>query len=164
MKLNYLLSASLFLTMLGCSSKRTDVSELINEEASVAKDLPFNPLQWKVISSTINKQDSTMSTLYGNDLAVRNARTSPQHVYPPGSVLSLVTWFQQEDKHWFGAKIPGQIKSVEFVIVNPSPDQMPLFSYQLYEGTRPKRMSTVEASTLNARIDHILGQRASIMP
>jgi Cytochrome P460 len=164
MKLNYLLSALLFLTMLGCSRGRTDISELINEEASIVNDLPFNPLQWKVISSTINKQDSTMSTLYGNDLAVRSARTSPQRIYPPGSVLSLVTWFQQEDKHWFGAKIPGQIKSVEFVIVDSSPDHPPLYSYQLYEGTRPKRMSTVEASTLNARIDHILGQRASVMP
>ena len=38
-----------------------------------------------------------MYTLFGNDLAVQYAHTNPQHDYPAGSVLSLVTWSQQED-------------------------------------------------------------------
>ena len=66
-----------------------------------------------------------MSTLYGNDVAVRYARMNPQQDYPAGSVLSLVTWVQREDGHWFGAKIPGPVKSVEFVTVTAGPNNHP---------------------------------------
>ena len=37
--------------------------------------------------------------------------------YPAGAVLGLVTWRQREDPHWFGARIPGSVVSVEFVEV-----------------------------------------------
>jgi hypothetical protein len=152
-----------FLLMLGCSNKQTD-RDLVNQQASLRHYVPFEPLQWRVVSSAINKQDSTMSTLYGNDLAVRHARTSSQGRYPLGSVLSLVTWLQQDDKEWFGAKIPGPIKSIEFVRVDSTPDNRPLYSYQSYEGTPLKRMPVKEALTLNTRVDYILSQRASVMP
>ena len=33
------------------------------------------------------------------------------------SVLALVTWSQREDPHWFGARIPDQPRSLEFVEV-----------------------------------------------
>jgi hypothetical protein len=29
----------------------------------------------------------------------------------------LVTWREREDPHWFGARIPGEMVSVEFVVV-----------------------------------------------
>jgi hypothetical protein len=32
-------------------------------------------------------------------------------------VLALVTWVQRDDPHWFGARIPGALQSVEFVQV-----------------------------------------------
>ncbi|MGA7237229.1 MAG: hypothetical protein WBY44_16205 [Bryobacteraceae bacterium] len=35
--------------------------------------------------------------------------------YPIGAVLALVTWTKQEDDRWFGARIPAEVKSVEFV-------------------------------------------------
>ncbi len=75
-----------------------------------------------------------MYTLFGNDLAVQYARSSARHDYPAGSVLSLVTWNQQEDPRWFGGKIPAAPKSVEFVAVATTPDNKPVFSYQFYEG------------------------------
>ncbi|KAI9451718.1 hypothetical protein F5148DRAFT_1289976 [Russula earlei] len=57
-----------------------------------------------------------MSILYGNEIAVAYARSGGKGLaYPGGSVLSLVTWEQQEDKHWFGGNIPKKIQSVEMV-------------------------------------------------
>ena len=91
----------------------------INKRAPLNVALPADPLQWNVITSFVDRPGSTMSTLYGNDTAVRYARSNSQHDYPAGSMLSLVTWTQEDDPHWFGAKIPGQVKSVEFVSVPP---------------------------------------------
>ena len=100
------------------------------------KTLPQNVLEWRVIATGVNTQDATMFTLFGNDLAVMHSRTNPNQPYPAGSVLSLVTWTQQEDPRWFGAKIPGTLKSVESVTM-PADD---------------------------SRINEILRRRALVMP
>src|SRR5258708_7564010 len=88
------------------------------------------------LERTNPKGDATMSTLYGNDVAVRYARTSAERMYPAGSVLSVVTWNQQEDPRWFGAKIPQKVGSVEFVAVT-GPGA---YSYQRYEGSPLKKV------------------------
>ena len=67
----------------------------------------------KVITTFINRKDSTMSTLYGNDIAVQNARNGQP--YGAGAVVSLVTWLQREDPHWFGGRIPGALSSIEIL-------------------------------------------------
>lgn len=102
------------------------------------KTLPQNAHEWRVIATGVNTQDATMSMLFGNDLAVMHARTNPNQPYPAGSVLSLVTWTQQEDARWFGAKIPGALKSVESV--------------------------TVPADDRDSRSNDILFRRALVMP
>ena len=68
-------------------------------------------LDWKVITSRIDKSQGTMSVLYGNDLAVAAARKGKD--YPLNSVLTLVTWKQKEDDHWYGANVPDSLISVE---------------------------------------------------
>jgi hypothetical protein len=105
-----------------------------------------------------------MSTLYGNDVAVGYARTNSQHSYPNGSMLSLVTWTQRDDDRWFGAAIPDQVKSVEFVSVGVAPDGRPLYSYQEYEGNPLKRVTSREGGTLADRTAYLLSQRAAVMP
>lgn len=150
--------------MAGCANRRTSASQLINDKASLSGGLPLNPFQWRVVSSSINGRESTMCTLYGNDLAVQHARTDPQDPYPAGSILSLVTWFQQEDDHWFGARIPGGIKTVEFITVDSSPDKTPTYTYQSYEGTPLRKASNEEITDLNNRIKNVLSQRAAVMP
>jgi len=60
---------------------------------------------------------------------------------PNGSALSLVTWTQQEDSRWFGAKIPAPVKSVEFVFVSTAADGRPSYSYRKFEGTPLKNSS-----------------------
>jgi hypothetical protein len=69
-------------------------------------------LKWNVITTMVDKQHKTMSTLYGNDAAYQYART---HKDSNNVQLRLVTWNQQEDDRWFGANIPAKIKSVEVV-------------------------------------------------
>jgi hypothetical protein len=68
------------------------------------------PSGWSLVSSFIDTKAGTMSTLYGDSVAVAAARSG--RPYPSGSGLLLATWVQREDPHWFGALIPGELKSV----------------------------------------------------
>ena len=139
-------------------------SDAINRDAALPADLPYQPFQWRVITSFIDKQHSTMSTLYGNDLAVGRARMSPQTPYPTGAALALVTWSQQEDRHWFGGRIPGKAESVEFVTVNAAKAGKPAYSYQSYEGSPLSEIPAQSGAITQARIDSIVSQKASVMP
>jgi hypothetical protein len=150
--------------MLGCSNDEPKISAAINQSALLVGALPANPLQWQVITSEIDKQNSTMSTLYGNDPAVRYARTNTQHEYPAGSTLSLVTWTQREDSRWFGARIPDGVKAVEFVFVGATAGARPSYSYQECEGTPLKKLSSEEGPTPSGRAAYLLSQRAAVMP
>src|SRR5258707_650782 len=88
-KNTYLLGAVLLVSILGCAGDEAGISATMNELATLVGELPANPLQGKVITSAVSPGDSTMSTLYGNDLAARCARTNLKHDYPSGAVLSL---------------------------------------------------------------------------
>ena len=147
-----------------CVHKRSRATELINHKASLTGDLPFNPFRWSVISIGIDSLSSTMFTLYGNDVAVDHARSEPQGPYPVGSQLSLVTWTQHEDEHWFGARNPGPFKSVEFVRVEPGGDGTALYSYRVFEGTPLKETTSERTSDRERRIDDMLTRRAAVMP
>ena len=154
----------LTLAVCGCSRHHTNPSGLVNKEASLTGTVPFQPLRWRMITSAINKRDSTMSTLYGNDLAANCARTNALCSYPSGSVLSLVTWSQQEDEHWFGAKIPAPVKSVEFIVVNSTAGSEPSYSYEEYGGAPLVKLPPQADGAVKARLGYILSQRASVMP
>ena len=154
----FLIAASM-LGLGGCSDRTNPrVETKLNQDAALVGDLPSNPLQGRVITSWINKRDSTMSTLYGNDVAVQYARTNADKMYPAGSVLSVVTWSQQEDPRWFGAKIPQKVGSVEFVaMIGPG-----AYTYQRYEGSPLKKVGDGVAP--NDRAAYVLAQRAAVMP
>ncbi len=160
MKRSYLLIAGLSL-ILGCSDKTNPrVTTRLNDDAALEGELPSNPLQGKVITSWVDKQGSTMSTLFGNDVAVQYARTNAEMKYPAGTVLSAVTWSQQEDPRWFGGKIPQKPKAVEFVVVT-GPGA---YSYQRYEGSPLKKVAGEEGATPGDRAAYLLSQRAAVMP
>lgn len=157
----YLLSAVLLLGVAGCADQvNPSVATRLNLDASLMGDLPSNPFRNRVITSWINKQDSTMSTLFGNDVAVRYARTNAEMKYPAGSVLSVVTWGQQEDPRWFGGKIPETPQSVEFVTVS-GPGA---YSYQRYEGSPLKKVANVQGADPKDRTAYLMAQRAAVMP
>jgi hypothetical protein len=150
MRLLATVCVALLLTTSGCAHTASN-SEAINENAVLPAGLPMDPLRWKVITSSVDATHQKMSTLFGNDLAIASARSGKPE-YAPGSVLSMVTWAQQEDRHWFGARIPKHFETMEIVKV----DGKASASYQ--------RIGTVSAGDDEARKAYILGQRASVMP
>jgi hypothetical protein len=156
-----LLGVVLLAGLAGCSNETNPrVVTRLNQEAALARGLPTNPLQGKVITSWINRQDATMSTLFGNDVAWQYARTHTETSYPAGSVLSVVTWSQQEDPRWFGGSIPQRVKTVEVVTVT----EPGAYSYQRYEGLPLSKVASVEGSDPKDRATYLLAQRAAVMP
>jgi hypothetical protein len=152
-------------TIGGCSNSESKVtSATLNQSAALAGNLPANPLAWKVVTSSVDKPNSTMSTLYGNDIAVGYARGNSGQEYPEGSKLALVTWSQQEDDRWFGAKIPAEVKSVEFVFVQGTDAGQSAYSYERYEGAPLTKIPEQSSSATGERVAYLLSQRAAVMP
>jgi len=112
------LDTALLLMPIGCSHPNARVITRFNRDAEVSGELPYNPLQWEVIASTLNHNNHTLATVLGNDRAIAYARKNATHVYPAGSVLSVITWSQEEDARLFGGNIPGNVRSVE--LCNPA--------------------------------------------
>lgn len=167
MRVRYLFGAALslgILSVIGCSNPYPPVVATLNKSAVLPGDLPSNPLQDKVITSWIDRRDSTMSTLYGNDIAAQYARTSQQQDYPSGSTLSLVTWTQQNDPRWFGAKIPAKVKSVEYVMVETGSNQRTSYVYESYEGSPLRKVAGQQGPAPTSRAAYLLSQRAAVMP
>jgi Cytochrome P460 len=158
------LSTTLLLCLMGCAKENPRVLTQLNQAAFLDGALPANPLQWKVITSAIDRKDATMYTLFGNDQAVQYARTNAQHDYPTGSVIALVTWTQQEDPRWFGGSIPAAPRSVEFVTVSVGSDHKPQYSYEDYAGAPLRKVSTQQNSAPDGRTAYLLSQRAAVMP
>ena len=105
----------LVLMVCGCGKKKMADGDLYNVQAAVGEGLPYPVMEWKALTSVVDRGAGTTGTLFGNDAAVSAARAGV--AYPSGAVLGLVTWRQREDPHWFGARIPGEVVSVEFVEV-----------------------------------------------
>jgi hypothetical protein len=153
--------AAVLLLAGGCS-RTPDDSELFNGDAALPASAPVQALEWKVITSSIDAPHETMSTLFGNDMAVASARMGTRSGYPAGSVLSFVTWSQQEDRHWFGGKIPKQVMSMEVVTVAQGADGKATSSYERFEGQGLAKVAS--GSGDEARMSYVLSQRASVMP
>jgi hypothetical protein len=159
----FIFLGTLFITVItGCAGKKTPPADLFNQQASLPAGLSFHPLEWKVISSSFSKSSKTMSTLYGNDLAVTYARSGKGTTYPAGAELALVTWNQQEDQHWFGANIPATVRSVEHVSFPATGSAGPL--YEMYNGASLEKAGSADTLMAQQRMAYIVAQKASVMP
>jgi hypothetical protein len=157
------LAAALLLMLVGCSQPNARVTTRFNRDAEVSGELPYNPLQWEVIASTLNHNDHTLATVLGNDRAIAYARRNAAHAYPVGSVLSVITWSQEEDPRWFGGNIPRNVRSVEFLEVQSGQDRG-TYLYTLYGGSPLRKLNSTEEKSPTGRVAYILGQRAAVMP
>jgi len=108
-----------FLCGVGCKKKQPMASDLFNDAAKVDAGLPYPVMEWRALTTGVDRGMGTTSTLFGNDAAVTAARSGQP--YAAGAVLGLVTWRQKEDPHWFGARIPDAPVGVEFVEYGPAP-------------------------------------------
>ena len=163
MTTRYLLVIANLLTMASCLPTNPRVMTRPNGSAALNGDLPVDPLRWQVITSGVDPRNATMFTLFGNDAAVRHARSSAATEYPESSVLALATWEQQENSRWFGAKIPARPMSVEFVEVRTAADGMPSILYRVYEGAPLKKAANLN-NQANRREAYILSLRGAVMP
>jgi Cytochrome P460 len=156
-------AAALLLMLTGCSQPNARVTTRLNRDAEVSGQLPYDPLQWAVIASTLNHNDHTLATVLGNDRAIACARKNATHAYPAGSVLSVITWSQEEDPRWFGGNIPGNVRSVEFLEVQSGQDRG-TYLYTLYGGSPLRKLVSTDEKSPTGRAAYILGQRAAVMP
>lgn len=155
----------LFIGLLSWSCSGTKKGEpAYNVKASLPASFKFNQMGLKVITSSVNTKNHTMSTCYGNDIAVNTARAGGQANYPAGAVITLVTWNQQEDQNWFGGNIPAEIKSVEMVKRSASADLAGNSTYQKFTGKDLREAPSAEIMDSKDRINYILGLRAAVMP
>lgn len=136
-----------YLYTLPISAAKTKISreEVVNNNAALPASLPYQPLNWGAITwgaitMFVDPRTRTTATLYGNDVAMQavqatrttSADPAKSPSYPAGAVLTLVTWAQRDDPHWFGARIPDQPQSVEFVQVGNNGQQN---AYRRFAGT-----------------------------
>lgn len=152
----------LLLVAIGCKQQNNNHAGELNAAANLPEQLQFDKLGLKVITSMINKKEATMSTLYGNDLALNYAKSERDSTIA-GMEFALVTWKQQEDERWFGAKIPGKFQHVEMVTSKANGNHIQT-SYKIYTGKEENGKWKNDSLTGKARIKYILAQTASVMP
>jgi hypothetical protein len=151
--------------MAGCSSTPPEVlSPHLNQAAELIGNIPANPFDWRVITSFADRSASTMSTLYGNDVATVYARAHTQQDYPVGAVICVVTWTQREDLRWYGAQIPNQVQSIEFVTVRAQQKGAPSYMYEKYEGSPLAKVADQDSPKPSDREAFLLSLRAAVMP
>ena len=151
---------SLFVALLaiaGCTP-RTSPRELINQKASLPEAFSISDLHQKVLTAMINKKGHTMSLLYG-DAAAELALRSTDPARAPEFSLTLVTWRQQDDVHWFGARIPGDLVSVER-LTKKSSDKSPV--YQKLSGRQ--LIAVTDTGGTAGRIRLMLSQKVLVLP
>lgn len=156
----------------GCQQNTNHAGE-INQAASLPEQIAFNKMGLKVITTMMNKRQSTMATLYGNDAALRYAASAEQGKPAAGMVFALLNWKQQEDSRWFGAKIPDSLLTVEILktkVAETTGTSHPVIGapvvneYQCYLGQHGQKLVHQDVERENERIKYIFAQRASVMP
>jgi hypothetical protein len=158
-----IIAALLLFATVGCAHRTPTERDLFNVDAALPAGLPVQPLSWRVITSSIDREHHTMATLFGNDAAIRSARSAGGvSTYPAGSALALVTWSQREDEHWFGGRIPQQFVSMELVTVAAGTDGKGAASYERF-GANGRAVSG-SADEKTTRRDAILAERAPATP
>ncbi len=147
----------ILINLFGCGQSNVNV---LNEGASVLalNELPENPLLLHPLSSSINPNNNTMATLYGNDLAMDHVHANNDYDYPAGTILYEVIWKQKPDSLWFGGNIPGEVLSVEQIVFNDKIKP----TYKLYKGNglqvKQRAKDTLE------RVKLIISQRLAVSP
>jgi hypothetical protein len=143
--------------MISCGQKS---KETVNIRASAQRSdgLEENPLLMSPITSSIQPNDSTMSTLYGNEIAFHYAKQHSDSNYPEGTILYEVTWRQKPDELWFGANIPKEIFSVEKIYFRGND-----YVYEKFEGNPLKKISIAKVDS-DLRQSFILSQKMAVSP
>lgn len=114
----------------------------------------------KVITSFANRNEKTMSVLYGNTAAKQSA-LGGYKTHVAGEILKLVTFKQENNKYWYGSYINGAVQRVE--TVTATGNEPNALTYTLLQGKTPVNAN---GQTINndQRIADILAHRPSVFP
>ncbi|MBN9296004.1 MAG: hypothetical protein J0I41_03285 [Filimonas sp.] len=150
--------AVLFCVATACKQEK---KENRNVQASFPVSFTFNQAELKAITSSINPNAGTTSTLYGNTAALQALKYDDVQ---PGEEkkLVLITWTQKEDERWWGAKIPGTIKNAEVIQTSTSLSDLEHITYLRYNGAQLQLSS--DTSHREERLHSILAMKPSVMP
>lgn len=132
--------------------------------AGLPSGLAEHPLQWNPITLFVDPGRRTLSALLGNPAAYAAVRprgnTPAAPAYPVGTTLALITWSERDDPHWFGARIPSDVRTVEFVSISPA-GKTP--EYHRYAGV-PLAEVQMQPSSAADRIHYITGLAPASLP
>jgi hypothetical protein len=120
-------------------------------------------LEDRVLTSCLNQQEGSMSTLYGNEIARKFRRNYAGNEYPPGTILTYITWRQKEDRQWFGANVPGLFQSIERISFVDNGKKSPVPTYERYEENSLVKIGN-DQSNDEKRMKFILSLQSSVMP
>jgi hypothetical protein len=148
------------LALSACTQNQVPGGQL-NEAASLPPSFDFSKLGLRVLATFVNRRQATTATLYGNDLA-RQVALAGNAAAQPGEVLALLTWQQQADPNWFGARIPGPLQSLELLRASPDAAGQPVVSYQRFVGKN--LVPTADTLHQRARIAYLLAQKPAVLP
>ncbi|HEY8954331.1 hypothetical protein [Chitinophaga sp.] len=116
----------------------------------------FNAGDLQVITSFANRQQQTMSVLFGNT-AAETCALGGYKTHVPGEIFKLVTFKQADNKYWYGSYINGAVQSIETITTTAdAPEQL---IYRL-ERRRDKGTEAIPA----IRIGYIFSHRPSVFP
>ena len=164
MRRRFVFAMSCVLVLSGCSGMRHQGPNEWNDAAVLSGNLPYQPLQWNVITSAVSRADATVYTVFGNDEASRFARSGADGRYPIGARVSLVAWTLRPAPRWFGGMIPGAVKSVEFASVIAAANRRTEYVYGRFEGNPLQLVASQKESSPTGRIAYLLEQRSALMP
>lgn len=141
------------------SCNRTSViDEQVNVKASIPGDFNFKKQGFKVVSLLIDKKAATISTMYGNDVAIESLKKGNLQ-QSSGMVIFLITWKQRSNPYWYGNNIPGPLTSVEMLTTDRETKKV---KYRLFKGSN--LILTPNETQAEPRINFILAQKPSILP
>lgn len=137
-----------------------DGSDAWNSEATLPAEFPGDPSQAHVLGTSFDLATGTIATTFGNDTARDYMRAAAPENIRVGATFTRVTWSAQDDRHWFGGKIPGAPKSVETVVSIMPGDGKQTFSYSLFDAhSGQQHDSVVDASLTRPILDAITSAR-----
>jgi hypothetical protein len=131
-----------------------------NGAAALPASLPYQPLGWNPVTLYADPNLHTMSALFRSSAASPRSGTTPASRYSAGTVLALVTWGQREDPHWFGARIAGDPRSVEFVQIGNSGHAE---NYRRYAGSNLREVRATQEVAAQ-RIQFLLELKPARIP
>lgn len=146
--------------LLQACDRETSHAYLMNEKARLPVSFNFDSLKLKVMASFINAKLGTISLLYANSPVIKNSY-KVKRSHSAGEVMALITWKQQPDTNWFGARIPGALQTLELIEIIADPSH-PIITYKRYRG----RNLLIDKDTLGqlTRTKYILELQPSVMP